>query len=115
MEADLHEVAIGPLSPAEARKLVQCLPRLRELAPAEIAQVLRVIGGDPRILEFLDALLHDGVGCLPHVTRKLPEDARRGLDRPGEAGAGSLDDRLHQAVLLETATCCSRSWSPSCV
>ena len=99
MEADLHEVPIGPLSPAEARKLVQRLPRLRERAPVEIAQALRVIGGHPRILEFLDALLHDGEGRLPHVTKKL----REALDATGidlETPAASLDDRLQQAVLL---------------
>ncbi|MGO8918080.1 MAG: CHAT domain-containing protein, partial [Stellaceae bacterium] len=99
MEADLHEVPIGPLSPAEARKLVQRLPRLRERAPVEIAQALRVIGGHPRILEFLDGLLHDGEGRLPHVTKKL----REALDATGidlETPAASLDDRLQQAVLL---------------
>ena len=100
MEADLHEVPIGPLSPAEARKLVQRLPRLKERAPAEVAQVLRVIGGHPRILEFLDALLHGGEGRLPHVTRKLREVRRAaGIDLEA-AAAASLDDRLQQAVLL---------------
>jgi tetratricopeptide (TPR) repeat protein len=99
LEADLREVSIGPLSPAEARKLVQRLPRLKERAPAEIAQVLHVIGGHPRILEFLDGLLHGGEGRLPHVTRKLRET----LDAAGidpKDSAASLDDRLQQAVLL---------------
>ena len=34
MKADLHEIPIGPLSPAEARKLVQRLPKLRERRPS---------------------------------------------------------------------------------
>ena len=100
MEAELHEVPIGPLSPAEARKLVQRLPGLKERAPAEVAQVLRVIGGHPRILEFLDALLRGGAGRLPHVSGKLREVANAaGIDLEA-AAAASLDDRLQQAVLL---------------
>jgi tetratricopeptide (TPR) repeat protein len=98
-EAGLDEVPIGPLSPAETRKLVQRLPGLRDRAPSEIARVLRVIGGHPRILEFLDGLLHEGVGRLPHVTRKLRETLRAsGIDL--ETVAESLDDRLQQVVLL---------------
>ena len=112
MEAYLHEVPIGPLGPAESRKLVQRLPGLKERTPVEIAQVLRVIGGHPRILEFLDALLRDGEGRLPHVTKKLQgaiDATRIEVGTP----ATSLDDRLQQAVLLGMRTCCSRSWSRS--
>ena len=103
MEADFLEVSIGPLSLAEARKLVQRLPRLKERAPVEIAQVLRVIGGHPRILEFFDALLHGGEGRLPHVTRKL----REALDAAGidpMDPVASLDDRLQQVMLLGMRT-----------
>lgn len=96
-EAWLRQVPVGPLSDAETRKLVQRLPGLRRSAPAEITRALRVIGGHPRILEFLDALLNSGKGRLPHLTEKLksllPE-----VDAP--TSPTTLDDRLQQAVLL---------------
>ncbi|HYI07924.1 MAG TPA: tetratricopeptide repeat protein [Thermoanaerobaculia bacterium] len=98
-EAWLREIAVGPLSDAETRKLVQRLPGLRRSAPAEITRALRAIGGHPRILEFLDALLHSGEGRLSHVTRKL--NALLGEERIDlTAAPAALDDRLQQAVLL---------------
>ena len=98
-DAFLHRVPIGPLSLAESRKLLLRLPRLRDRDPAELAMVLRVIGGHPRMLEFLDALLRGGKGRLTHVTRKLERvAAEQGLDRG--ASAGQLEESLHAALLL---------------
>ena len=99
MEATLHRVPIGPLSPAESRKLLQRLPGLRDRAPAELARVLRVIGGHPRMLEFLDGLLRGGEGRLPQVTQRLQAElAAAGVDP--EAPVVDLDERIQQAVLL---------------
>jgi tetratricopeptide (TPR) repeat protein len=98
-EAWLRDVAVGPLSQAETRKLVQRLPGLRRSAPADITRALRVIGGHPRILEFLDALLNSGEGRLSHVTQKLNETLENAnIDL--SAAPGTLDDRLQQVVLL---------------
>ena len=99
LEDRLLRIRLPPLSPAETRKLIQRLPGLRRRAPEELASVLRVIGGHPRMLEFLDALLHAGEGRLPHVTRKLSETAERaGLD-PSSVG-DDLEEGLHETVLL---------------
>ena len=76
----LHEIPIGPLSSAESRKLRLRLPAL---ATSNIADnlLMRLIGGHPRMLEFLDALLHGGSGRLPTVTAKLRELAEKhGVD-----------------------------------
>ncbi|MEA2676543.1 MAG: hypothetical protein QOJ81_684, partial [Chloroflexota bacterium] len=98
-EAWLRQVAVRPLSQAETRKLVQRLPGLQRSAPAEITRALRVIGGHPRILEFLDALLNSGEGRLSHVTQKLNETLETAKIDLRTAPA-DLDDRLQQAVLL---------------
>lgn len=95
----LREIPVGPLSPAETRKLLQRLPGLRSRSDAELIQVLRFIGGHPRMLEFLDALLRDGKGRLPHVTEKLLKTLE-GTDldltmRPADLGEG-----LKQTLLL---------------
>jgi len=48
---------IGPLSVAETMKLAWALPAVDELTEAELEQVWRMVGGHPRCLEYLDALL----------------------------------------------------------
>ncbi len=53
----LAEMHLGPLSPAEARKLMYHLPNLRGLTMAEKDHVYETIGGHPRCLEYLDSLL----------------------------------------------------------
>lgn len=98
-DAPLRRIAIGPLSLAETRKLLLRLPALQGRAPAELAQVLRVIGGHPRMLEFLDGVLRGGEGRLAHVTRKL----RAVLDDAGIAIGNAvvdLDEGLQQVLLL---------------
>ncbi|MDX2030205.1 MAG: CHAT domain-containing protein [Blastocatellia bacterium] len=98
-DAFLRRIAIGPLSPAESRKLLLRLPALQGLEPKDLARLLRLIGGHPRMLEFLDALLRDGQGRLLHVTQKLQQllvdrqiDPRTKID--------DLDDALQAALLL---------------
>jgi len=95
----LLEVPLGPLSGAETRKLLQRLPGLRQLPEAEVAVALRAIGGHPRLLEFLDALLSQGQGRLPAVTRRLRHllaEAGLALD----AAPAPLEERLSQALAL---------------
>lgn len=99
-EAAFHRVPVGPLSDAESRKLVQRLDGLRGRAPAELGAVLRLIGGHPRMLEFLDGLLRGGEGRLPHVTRRLGELARAQGIELAAAGIDRMEDRLHEALLL---------------
>ena len=95
----LHHIPVGPLSPAESRKLLRRLDRLAHLEPDDLATVLRTIGGHPRMLEFLDGLLRGGEGRLPHVTKKLRET----LDKAGVPAGDvteDLDEGLRQVVLL---------------
>jgi tetratricopeptide (TPR) repeat protein len=61
-EHRLHEVGLPPLSSAEIRKDFLRLPGLRALKADEQQLVQRVVGGHPRVLELLDALLRQGQG-----------------------------------------------------
>ena len=66
----LHPV--GALSAAETHKLIWSLPALdRQLDDAQVEQVWRMLGGHPRSLEYLDALLSDGGGRYPDIERRL--------------------------------------------
>jgi hypothetical protein len=95
----LHEIPIGPLSQAETRKLVQRLPGLLRSQPAQVAQALRLIGGHPRILEFLDGLLHDGEARLHRATQKLQEMLlKAGVDPT--ASPGTFNESLQQVITL---------------
>jgi tetratricopeptide (TPR) repeat protein len=98
MEAHLRRISVGPLSLAESRKLLRRLDGLRGRSPSELAVVLRVIGGHPRMLEFLDALLHGGEGRLPHVTERLRRTMEEaGLDPDGPIVG--LEEGIHQAII----------------
>ncbi len=97
--AELQEVPIGPLSDAESRKLLLRLWALRERPPEEIEKVLRLIGGHPRTLELLDALLRGGQGRLAPVTKKLQELLEKAQIPSGEIPA-NLDAALKQALTL---------------
>jgi tetratricopeptide (TPR) repeat protein len=66
----LHTV--GALSATETRKLIWSLSALdRQLDDAEVEQVWRMLGGHPRSLEYLDALLSDGAGRYLDIERRL--------------------------------------------
>jgi tetratricopeptide (TPR) repeat protein len=68
----LHTIPVGPLSPAEQRRLFLRLPALRDLSPDDRVLVTRTIGGHPRLIEFLDVLLREGTGArFLTVTEKL--------------------------------------------
>ena len=63
---------VGALSAAETRKLIWSLPTLdRQLDDAQVEQVWRMLGGHPRSLEYLDALLSDGAGRYVDIERRL--------------------------------------------
>ncbi|MCA1673549.1 MAG: tetratricopeptide repeat protein, partial [Actinobacteria bacterium] len=56
-----RQISVGPLSPSETGRLFLRLTGLRMLPEADVALVDRLVGGHPRVLEFLDALLQHGV------------------------------------------------------
>jgi len=100
----LVEHHLGPLSPAETMKLAWALPQLDLLAPGELARVCRMVGGHPRCLEYLDALLAGGRGVYPDVTARLATAVARRLDTDDLGGwfaaHTALDPALTDVVTL---------------
>jgi hypothetical protein len=98
-EAHLAEVALPALSDAETRRLVLGLPGLRQLSDEERRDVTDSVGGHPRVLELVDALLRGGQGrltVLPKL-RSLAQDERIRMKDP----ARNLQDTLGDAVRME--------------
>ena len=99
--AGLH---LGPLSAAETRKLIWRLPGLDALTPEEKNRAYRDVGGHPRTLEYLDALLRGGQARFDDVAERMEDRLRdRGitdpaawLARPGR----DLNASLAEAVTL---------------
>ncbi len=88
---------LGPLSVAEARKLLWRLPALDALTPAEQARAVADVGGHPRTLEYLDALLAGGHAHFPDVAAKLEHALHaRGIDNPA-AWYADVDGDLDRA------------------
>lgn len=66
-------VELPPLTLSETRRLFLRLPGLRMLDRDDAALVRTLIGGHPRSLELLDALLRQGHTDRPHLAVKLRE------------------------------------------
>lgn len=95
---------LGPLSFAETRKLIWRLPGLDALDRAELQRAYTDVGGHPRALEYLDALLRGGEARFPDIADRMEEALeRRGVRDPRRwlAGvAGDLDKALAETVTL---------------
>ena len=89
--------AVGPLSPAETMKLAWALPGLDRLSEPELARVNQLVGGHPRCLEYVDALLCGGTSRYPDVTARLLDHLAERPDVP------DLDDWLGAHSRLEPA------------
>ena len=89
------------LSHAQVRKLLWRRDRLRALKPEEVTEVLRLIGGHPRMLEFLDAILGGGRdGRFVSVITRLKKSARAaGVDLDDEETI-DLSDAVRASVLV---------------
>jgi tetratricopeptide (TPR) repeat protein len=70
---------LGALSRAETMKLAWSLPALDRLDEGQLEQVWRLVGGHPRSLEYLDALLSSGQARYPDVTERLAAAVTRRL------------------------------------
>ena len=67
----------GPLSPAQTGKLMLRLSALPK-EPESVRLIQRAIGGHPRMLEYLDAILKRGKSArVTNVARSLNEQAKR--------------------------------------
>ncbi len=97
---------LGPLSLAETRKLCWALPHLDRLDSHHLNTIWHAVGGHPRSLEYLDALLAGGRGRFPDITRRLLVTAEARLARQGIdideylARHAHLDAALAETVML---------------
>ncbi|MDR7276553.1 tetratricopeptide repeat protein [Catenuloplanes atrovinosus] len=107
----LHAYQVPPLSLAETRKLLWSLPRLDRHAADESGRerVWRTVGGHPRALEYLDALLPDaqsgtaGSGRFADITDRL-RDAVQDRLGPDRAAEWLGQKRTLDAALADTVT-----------
>ncbi|MFI6762943.1 CHAT domain-containing protein [Micromonospora sp. NPDC050417] len=100
----LLRVEVSRLSDAELGRLLLRLPALRELSSTDRDTVVQAVGGHPRLLEFVDALLRGKAGTarLPEVTerlRRLAEQERLELARSA-AKAPDAAEATRQAIAL---------------
>ncbi|MFJ4242406.1 TIR domain-containing protein, partial [Streptomyces iakyrus] len=95
---------LGPLSLAETRKLIWRLPGLDALAPADQRRAYADVGGHPRALEYLDALLRGGQARFSDIADRMEAALEaRGVADPERwmAGVeGDLDTALAETVTL---------------
>jgi tetratricopeptide (TPR) repeat protein len=100
----LRDLHLGPLSFAEARKLMWRLPGLDAMEPQERLRAYADVGGHPRTLEYLDALLRGGQARFPDVAERMEAAlAARGLAGARASirdVAGVLDRSTAEAVSL---------------
>lgn len=95
-EAPLHRHQVGPLDPAEARKLAR---RLSTLDPAEQARVREAVGGHPGTYRRIGALADrrgPGADVQPLIDRAV-------ADSVDEAGVHRLADHTDQQLLADVA------------
>ena len=95
---------LGPLSLAETRKLIWRLPALDALPAAGQQRAHALVGGHPRTLEYLDALLRGGAAVFPDVAARLETALdRRGITDPARwlhGVQGDLDRALAETITL---------------
>ncbi|MCX5557409.1 tetratricopeptide repeat protein [Streptomyces sp. NBC_00038] len=95
---------LGPLSLAETRKLIWRLPGLDALSPADQTRAYTDVGGHPRALEYLDALLRGGQARFPDIADRMEAALEtRGIHDPERWLAnveGDLDTALAETVTL---------------
>jgi len=100
----LDALHLGPLSFAETRKLLWRLPALDALSKEEQLRAYADVGGHPRALEYLDALLHGGKARFQDVAERMEISLeRKGIRRPEiwmKSVEGDLDRTLAETVTL---------------
>ncbi|MGH8885229.1 MAG: tetratricopeptide repeat protein, partial [Egibacteraceae bacterium] len=95
---------LGPLSAAETAKLMWRLPGLDALSRENQERAWRDVGGHPRTLEYLDALLRGGQARFDDVAERMELAlVRRGIHDPAAwmtSTAGQVDVAVAEAVTL---------------
>ncbi len=105
--AGVADHPLGPLSPAETRKLFWRLPGLDALGREDKLRAAADVGGHPRALEYLDALLRGGEARFTDVAERLETALleKQGIANPAAwmaARQGDYDQALAAAVTLIT-------------
>ena len=99
--AYIHRMDLGPLSQAETKKLILRHSALAKQSAENITVIERAIGGHPRTLEYLDALLRDGQARLSRVQENLELHARTlGISLHG---SNELEARVRDAIRVSAA------------
>jgi tetratricopeptide (TPR) repeat protein/predicted nucleic acid-binding protein len=100
----LQTLHLGPLSWAETRKLIWRLPGLDALDREQQQRAWTDVGGHPRSLEYLDALLHGGNARFDDIAQRLEATlTHRGIPDPKRwlhGTTGNLDRALAETVTL---------------
>ena len=100
-ERRLAAVHLGPLSAAETSKLIWRLPGLDELSAEDQNRAYRDVGGHPRTLEYLDALLR-GQARFDDIADRIENGLReRGISDP-EAWLATPGRTLNTALAEAT-------------
>jgi tetratricopeptide (TPR) repeat protein len=102
-EERLRWCQLGPLSYAETLKLAWQLPNLDRLDDDQLHRVWRLVGGHPRSLEYLDALLAGGTGRYRDITTRLADAVRNRLGH-AEAERWLAQQRDLDAALADVVT-----------
>ena len=100
----LENLHLGPLSAAETAKLMWLLPGLDALPADDRVRAYRDVGGHPRTLEYLDALLRGGHARFDDVAERMEQRlSERGIEDPEAwlaTQARDADGALAEAVTL---------------
>ncbi|WP_196425644.1 tetratricopeptide repeat protein [Amycolatopsis camponoti] len=96
----LRSSLVGPMSMAETFKLIWSLPALDRLDDDDLEKVWRLVGGHPRSLEYLDALLNHGHARYHDVTARLSKALQAHPKAQAAVTADTLDAALAQTVTL---------------
>jgi tetratricopeptide (TPR) repeat protein len=97
----LIRIPVPPMSPAELRRLFLRLPALRNLPAEDERLLVRMIGGHPRLIEYVDALIRGKPTQLKSVQAKLRDLARR--ERIDLRRARAVDAAITDTLLLGSA------------
>lgn len=93
---------VMPLSHAETLKLAWALPHLDRLDDEALEQLWRAVGGHPRCLEYVDALLSRGQARFADVRLRLAANAASRLRRLGRPDT-EIDKYLREHDRLDAA------------
>jgi tetratricopeptide (TPR) repeat protein len=100
----LERLHLGPLSWAETRKLIWRLPGLDRLDRAQQQRAWIDVGGHPRSLEYLDALLRGGTARFNDIAQRVELTlSQRGISDPKRwlhDTKGNLDRALAETINL---------------